>query len=74
VVCALARWREAAGITAGPVFRRIWATPRPQHPPPGWTPTHVVGWHALDPGSLARIVKTRGAAPASTPPNSAATG
>jgi hypothetical protein len=61
-VRALARWREAAGITAGPVFRRIWATPRPKNPPPGWTPTHVVGWQALDPGSLARIVNARGAA------------
>jgi hypothetical protein len=36
-VRALARWRDAAGITAGPLLRRIWTTPRPKNPPPGWT-------------------------------------
>jgi hypothetical protein len=61
-VRALARWRDAAGITAGPLFRRIWTTPRPKTAPPGWTPIHVVGQVALDPGSIARIVKARGAA------------
>jgi integrase len=61
-VRALAHWRAAAGITAGPVFRRIWTVPRPKDPPPGWTPTHVVGWQAIDPGTVARIVKARGAA------------
>jgi hypothetical protein len=33
-VRALRRWQQAAGITAGPVFRRIWATPRPPRPKP----------------------------------------
>jgi len=61
-VRALRRWLEAAGITAGPLFRRIWATPRPSDPPPGWTPTLVVGTQPIDPGSIARIIKTRGAA------------
>jgi hypothetical protein len=61
-VRALARWRDAAGITAGRLLRRIWTTPRPKNPPPGWTPIHVVGRAAVDPGTIARIVKARGAA------------
>jgi hypothetical protein len=61
-VRALAHWRDAAGITAGPLCRRIWATPRPANPPAGWRPVHVVVEAALDPGSIARIVKARGAA------------
>ena len=61
-VRALARWRDAAGITAGPLFRRIWTPPRPPQPPPDRAPRHVVGQHALDPGSIARIIKARGAA------------
>jgi hypothetical protein len=47
---------------AGPVFRRIWTPPPPANPPAGWTPIHVAGHAALDAGSIARIVKTRGAA------------
>lgn len=61
-VRATTRWCSAAAITAGPLFRRIWTPPRPADPPAGWTPTHVVGWAALDPGTVARIVKARGAA------------
>lgn len=61
-VRALKRWCDAAGITQGPVFRRIWTTPRPQNPPPNWTPTYVVGWNAIDPRTVARIVQARGAA------------
>ena len=61
-VRALAQWRDAAGITAGPLFRRIWTPPPPKHPPPGWTAIHVVGRAAIDPGTIARIVKARGAA------------
>ena len=61
-VRALKRWCDAAGITQGPVFRRIWTTPRPQNPPPNWTPTYVVGGQAIDPRTVARIVQARGAA------------
>ena len=59
---ALARWRAAAGIREGAVFRRIWATPRPSDAGPDWRPIHVAGEHAIDPGTVARIVKARGAA------------
>ena len=48
---------RGAGITEGPVFRRIWATPRPANPAPDWTPTLVVGTQPIDPGTVARIVK-----------------
>jgi hypothetical protein len=62
-VRALRRWQRAAGITEGPVFRRIWATPRPANPAPDWTPTLVVGTQPIDPGTVARILKAiRGAA------------
>ena len=61
-VRALRRWQQAAGIADGPVFGRIWATPRPARPPPDWTPTLVVGTQAIDPGTVARIMKARGAA------------
>jgi integrase len=61
-VRALQRWRDAAGITTGPLFRRIWATPRPKDAPADWRPIHVVGHAAVDPGSIARIVKARGKA------------
>ena len=59
-VRALQRWRDAAGITTGPLFRRIWATPRPKDAPQDWKPIHVVGLAAVDPGTIARIVKARG--------------
>ena len=61
-VRALKRWCDAAGIAQGPVFRRIWTTPRPQNPPPSWMPTYVVGHQAIDPRTVARIVQARGAA------------
>ena len=61
-VRALRRWLQAASISEGAVFRRIWATPRPKDPAPGWTPIHVVGPDAIDPGTVARIVKARGKA------------
>ena len=61
-VRALKRWLAAAGITEGALFRRIWATPRPKDAPAGWTPIHVVGHVALDSGTIARLVKLRGAA------------
>ena len=61
-VRALARWRQIAAIETGPVFRRIWAPPRPRGASPDWLPAYRVGWQAIDPGSIARIVKARGAA------------
>jgi hypothetical protein len=61
-VRALERWQNAAGITTGPVFRRIWTPPRPPDPPPGWIAAYVVGSQAIDPGSVARIIKARGGA------------
>src|SRR5208337_3515717 len=42
--------------------RRIWVTPRPQDAPADWLSNHVVGEHAVDPGSIAHIVKRRSAA------------
>lgn len=61
-VRALKRWCDAAGIAQGPVFRRIWTTPRPQNPTPSWTPIYVVGHQAIDPRTVARIVQARGTA------------
>jgi len=59
---ALARWQKAAGIVSGPVFRRIWVPPRPKNAPANWTPSYAVGWQAIDPRTVARIVQARGAA------------
>ena len=61
-VRALARWRDAAGITSGPVFRRIWVPPRSRHAPPDGVPSYTVGWQAIDARTVARIVQARGAA------------
>lgn len=61
-VRALQRWMAAAGITEGPVFRRIWATPRPEAAPETWLPIHIVGRQPLSDRSIARIVQARGAA------------
>jgi integrase len=67
-VRALRRWQDAAGITEGAVFRRIWlpptrrkpgADPRPSLRP---RPCPVVGHAAIDAGTVARIVKARAAA------------
>jgi integrase len=61
-VRALDRWRKAASIETGPVFRRIWVPPRPRNASPDWTPCYTVGWQAIDPRTVARIVQARGAA------------
>jgi hypothetical protein len=58
----LERWRSAAGITAGPVFRRIWTPPRSAEAPVGWIPAYVVGLQAIDARTVARIIKACGAA------------
>ena len=57
-VRALRRWQEAAGITEGALFRRIWLPPaRGGIPRP---PT--VGTQAIDRRTVARIVQARAAA------------
>jgi len=61
-VRALARWRQAAAIETGPVFRRIWVPPRPRNASTDWTPSYTVGWQAIDPRTVARIIQVRGAA------------
>lgn len=61
-VRALQRWLQAAGIAEGAIFRRVWVTPRPKNAWPNWKPVHVVGTDAIDPGTVARIVKARGKA------------
>lgn len=58
-VRALARWQDAAGITAGPLFRRIWlprlATPGEPLPRPR------IGSQPITPWTVAAIIKTRAA-------------
>jgi site-specific recombinase XerC len=61
-VRALRRWQEAAGITEGAVFRRIWAPPTRRPAGTGPLPAPVVGIAAIDPGTVARIVQARAAA------------
>ncbi|MBS0639580.1 MAG: site-specific integrase [Proteobacteria bacterium] len=61
-LCPLAAyqaWIRAAGIAAGPVFRRVQVQPRPRPAPDGWTPAVTLGTGALDDGTIARIVKAR---------------
>ena len=60
-VRALRRWQEAAGITEGALFRRIWAPPT-RVTGTGPLPCPVVGTEEIDPGTVARIVKKRAAA------------
>ena len=58
-VRALRRRQEAANITAGAVFRRIFVPPTRQQPGEGPRPSPVVGTRAIDAGTVARIIKTR---------------
>jgi len=58
-VRALIAWLEAAAITQGAVFRRIWIPPSPADGPP---PLPRLGTQALTPRSIARIVQARAAA------------
>ena len=56
-VRALAAWLEAAGITTGPVFRRIWL---PKPTPPGEPPAlSRIGTQPITPWTVAAIVQTR---------------
>jgi len=60
-VRALRHWQEAANITAGAVFRRIWVPPTRHQAGEGPRPAPVVGTRAIDAGTVARIIKTRAA-------------
>ena len=59
-VRALARWREAANITEGPVFRRIWL-PAQSRGGEGQLQPHI-GTAAIEPRTVARIIQARAAA------------
>jgi integrase len=68
-VRALARWREAAGITAGPVFRRIWLAKQvkageagglPAGGPPPALPR--IGHDAMSTRAIADMVQARASA------------
>lgn len=58
-VRALRRWLAAAEITEGAVFRRVWQPPTRAKAADAVRPDLVVGTEALDPGTVARIVKSR---------------
>jgi integrase len=59
-VRALTRWLDAAAITEGPVFRRIWLPPQATPDAPPALP--AIGAETLTPRSIARIVQVRAAA------------
>jgi integrase len=69
-VRALARWREAAGITAGPVFRRIWLAKQAKPgespgglPPDGQSPALPrIGHEAMSTRAIADMVQARASA------------
>jgi integrase len=56
---ALRRWQDAAGITEGAVFRRIWTPPRGRNGRN--TPLPRIGNMAIDAGTVARIIQARAA-------------
>ena len=60
-VHALEAWVQAAGLTAGPVFRRIWLPPRPKQgaPPDAPPPLPRIGTTAITPQTVAQIVQAR---------------
>ncbi len=61
-VRALTAWLDAAGITAGPVFRRIWLPKltRPPAPPDGEPPALPrIGTQPITPWTVAAIVQAR---------------
>jgi site-specific recombinase XerD len=68
-VRALARWREAAGITSGPVFRRIWQAKQVKAGeagglPAGGTPPPLprIGHDAMSTRAIADMVQARASA------------
>ena len=59
-VHALEAWQLAAGLTDGPVFRRIWLPPRPNSAAEGEPPSLPrVGTDAITPQTVAQIVQAR---------------
>ena len=59
-VRALMGWIAAAGISEGAVFRRVWAPAKPKaDADAGTLPCPVIGTAAIDPGTVARIIKKR---------------
>ena len=63
-VHALEAWLQAAGLTAGPVFRRIWLPPRPKpDAPPGAPPPRPrIGATAITAQTVAQVVQARAVA------------
>ena len=59
--CALLAWQQAAGITEGAVFRRVFVPSTRLGGGAGPRPQPVLGQEALDPGTMARILKGRAA-------------
>lgn len=59
-VRALARWREVAGITSGPVFRRIWLPKQVKAGEPPALPR--IGSDAISPWAIASMVQAHAAA------------
>jgi len=59
-VRALALWQEAAGISEGPVFRRIWLPPCPGSGDP--PPLPRIGSAAITPQTVAQIIQARAVA------------
>jgi integrase len=59
-VHALELWQQAAGLTEGPVFRRIWLPPRPKPTATGEPPPLPrIGTQAISPQTVAQIVQAR---------------
>ena len=63
-VHALEAWLQAAGLTDGPVFRRIWLPPRPKQgvPPRAPPPLPRIGQNAITPQTVAQVVQARAVA------------
>ncbi len=61
-VRALRAWQQAAGITEGALFRRVFVPPTRLEGGAGPRPQPVLGQRAIDPGTVARILKGRAAA------------
>ena len=59
-VHALEAWLQAAGLTAGPVFRRIWLPPRPKQG--AHAPLPRIGATAITPQTVAKVVQARAVA------------